>query len=693
MSKDSLLIELGTEELPPKALKKLALAFRDGIVNALAQRELSHGQVQWFASPRRLAVLIADTLTQAPDKTIEALGPPLDRARDSDGNWTPAATGFARKQGVAPDDLSIADTPKGQRLSFSSTQSGAQLAQEVATIINETLATLPIPKRMRWGANRAEFVRPAHWLVVMQGSQTLSNGSVLGLTPGNTTFGHRFHHPDALPLATADDYSEALQQAYVIASFEERQALIKAQVEAQAEAIGAQAVIDDDLLDEVTALVEWPVALTGGFDQRFLDLPPQALISSMKEHQKYFHVTDSSGQLLPHFITVANIESTDPAQVIEGNERVIRPRLSDAAFFFDTDRKTPLADRVGALNKVVFQQKLGSVGDKSRRVEQLARQLAPLTGADETAAARAAVLAKTDLVSDMVSEFADLQGIAGHYYALHDGETADVALALEEQYLPRHAGDKLPSQAVGTTLALAERLDTLVGIFGIGQTPTGSKDPFALRRASLAVLRILVEGNMAMDLRQCLQTAADLYPDGLLQDSTVDATLAYMIERFRAWFEDEQIPVEVFKAVSAKGLTQPLDIQRRVHAVHQFSQLPEAASLAAANKRVSNILGKLDSSHTFSTVSEDLLLDAAEQNLYKALQPISSEVNKRLQQDDYTTAMRELAQLQQPVDQFFADVMVMADDEKIRNNRLNLLKSLRDLFMQVADISQLVVGK
>jgi len=469
--------------------------------------------------------------------------------------------------------------------------------------------------------------------------------------------------------------------------------MIREQVEVEASALGAEAVIDPDLLDEVTGLVEWPVALTGSFEERFLEVPAEALVSSMKEHQKYFHVVDDEGALKPNFITLSNIESEDPVQVIAGNERVIRPRLADAAFFFETDKKTSLADRVAKLESIVFQQKLGTLADKTRRVQALAGSLANQIDASAALAERAALLSKTDLVTEMVLEFSDMQGIAGSYYALHDGEDPEVASALAQQYWPRFAGDRLPETPTACALGLADRLDTLVGIFGIGQPPTGSKDPFALRRASLAVLRIIVEKGLDLDLRECLALAADGYPDGVIAEGTTEQVLAYMIERFRAWYEEESIPVEVFKAVSARNLSRPLDIQRRVHAVHAFSQLPEAAALAAANKRVSNILGKLDGDHKFGDVSADLLQESEEKRLAEELSALEGAARELLAGDDYSGALASLASLRAPVDAFFDGVMVNAEDAALRDNRLNLLKSLRDLFLEVADISQLVVSK
>jgi glycyl-tRNA synthetase beta chain len=692
MSTETLLVELGTEELPPKALKPLGLAFRDGIVDGLGQRELAFGQVRWYASPRRLAILIDEVQLQAADKELEILGPPVERAKDEEGNWSPAAAGFARKQGVQPEQLQTIDTPKGPRLGLRSTAAGVKTSDCLNDIIQASIQQLPIPKRMRWGASRIEFVRPVHWVVAMLGADC-DHGEILGKPTGNTTRGHRFHSSGEITLQRPEDYESALAEAKVVADFSQRQQMIRDQVEVEASALKASAVIDPDLLDEVTALVEWPVALTGSFEERFLEVPAEALVSSMKEHQKYFHLVDDDGRLKPNFITICNIESKDPVQVIAGNERVIRPRLSDAAFFFDTDRKTRLADRVEQLKNIVFQQRLGTLYDKTRRVENLAGSLAEGIGAPVEQSRRAALLSKTDLVTDMVLEFADMQGIAGSYYAQHDGEEAEVASALAQQYWPKFAGDQLPETATACALGLADRLDTLVGIFGIGQPPSGSKDPFALRRASLAVLRILVEKNLDLDLRDCLDLAAAQFPEDVIADDCTGQVLAYMIERFRAWFEEENIAPEVFRAVSARNLSRPLDIQRRVHAVDAFTRLPEATALAAANKRVSNILEKVEAGHEFGDVNADLLQEPQEQALSERLQALACTSREYLARDEYTQALACLAELRDPVDAFFDGVMVNAEDAGLRNNRLNLLRELRNLFLQVADISQLVVSK
>ncbi len=692
MNTETLLVELGTEELPPTALQSLGLAFRDGIVEGLKHRELGHGDVQWFATPRRLAIIVEQLVLRSTEKTVEISGPPLEQARDAQGNWSAAAAGFARKQGVEPEALQTIDTPRGQRLGLRTTVPGLSAAESLNAIIHESIQKLPIPRRMRWGASRAEFVRPVHWVVAMLGEDA-NHGEILGVATGNTTRGHRFMNGGPIALRRPEQYVDALLSANVVAGFAQRREMIREQVTAQARDLGAIAVIDDDLLDEVTGLVEWPVALAGSFEARFLQVPSEALISSMKEHQKYFHVVDDAGKLLPHFITVANIISTDPRQIIAGNERVIRPRLSDAAFFFETDKKTPLADRLPALDNIVFQQKLGTLRDKTARVTGLAAALAPLVGARVELAQRAAQLSKADLVTDMVLEFADMQGIAGAYYALHDGEDAEVAAALAQQYWPKFAGDRLPESLTACTLALADRLDTLVGIFGIGQPPTGSKDPFALRRASLSVLRIIVDKQLSLDLRECLEQAVAQYPRDTLAQGTASQVLDYMIERFRAWYEEDDIPVEVFKSVSARRLSRPLDIDRRVQAVHAFTMLPEAQALAAANKRVSNILDKLESTHSFSEVSTDLLAEPQEKTLFEQIESLSLGCQQYLERSEYTQALNSLASLRAPVDAFFDGVMVNVEDDALRQNRLNLLKQLRDLFLGVADISLLVVAR
>lgn len=687
------LVELGTEELPPKALKNLMDAFAQGIKDGCEKAGLAFSSVEAYASPRRLTAVIRQLEESTPKKEQQVWGPPAKIAFDGDGNPTKAAEAFAKKNGLTVTDLTTDNDGKADKL-VCRIETGGELATELLpNIVEASLNALPIPKRMRWGASRTEFVRPVHWLVMLFGNEIV-DATILGLTASRETRGHRFHYNQVLEIESADDYLKKLPSiAYVEVDFSKRQELIREQVIAEAQKVGGEAVIDPDLLDEVTALVEWPVALTGRFEDRFLEVPAEALISSMKEHQKYFHVVDSEGKLLPYFITVANIISNDPQQVIDGNERVIRPRLSDAAFFFETDKKSNLDAFRERLKPIVFQAQLGSIFDKTERIKALASYIASLIDANATHAERAAELCKSDLVSDMVGEFDKMQGLAGYYYALNDGEDDSVAQAMHEQYLPKFAGDKLPETETGTIIALADRVDTLSGIFGIGQKPTGSKDPFALRRASLGVLRLLVEKGLDLDLRELLTVAAKQHGDNIKDlQGTVDTAFSYMVERFRAWYEEENIKVEVFMAVQAKNLSQPLDINNRVHAVNSFSQLPEAQALAAANKRVSNILGKLESVPS-TQLNESLLQEDAEKALAKSLQAVATEVEPLFADRDYSAALTKLATLRNDIDTFFDDVMVMADDEALRSNRIALLCVLRNLFLEVADISLLVPAK
>ena len=684
MTTRDFLVELGTEELPPKALKKLSQAFADGIEQGLAEANLSGSKIELFAAPRRLAVRIADLPEKQEDKEEVVYGPPAKIGFDEDGKPTKAAEGFAKRSGVDVSEIKTGDNGK---LMIELSIKGQATTSLLADIVQSSLDKLPIPKRMRWGASRTEFVRPVHWLVMLFGNDIV-DGEVLGLKAGNTSRGHRFHAPDDIHIESPAAYEEALRGAFVMASFEERQALIKEQVAAEGKKLNGEAVIDEDLLDEVTALNEWPVALAGNFEERFLDVPAEALISSMKEHQKYFHVVDSEGNLKPNFITIANIESKDPAQVIAGNEKVIRPRLADAAFFWETDRKQPLESRFDKLKSVVWVNKLGSIADKSERISALASKIANATGSDTALAERAAKLCKADLVTSMVYEFTDLQGLAGQYYAEKDGEHADVCAAMVEQYMPAFAGDQLPATATGTAIALADRLDSLVGLFGLGQIPTGTKDPFALRRASLGVLRILVEKKIDLDLNELIDWAIDNNWPVALKENTKATLVEYMLDRFSAWYQDENIPSEVFQAVRARGITKPLDINNRVHAVFGFSKLDAAQALAAANKRVSNILAKAEQGVSDS-VDASLLQEEAEKQLAAKVAEVSSALEPVFAASDYTQAMKTLAELREPVDQFFDQVMVMADDEAVKNNRLALLSQLRNLFLEVADISLL----
>ena len=689
MATQDFLVELGTEELPPKALKPLSDAFADGIRSGLEEAGIAFGQVEAFAAPRRLAVRVRKLEDSQPDKPVEKRGPAVKAAFDDSGNPTKALNGFASSLGVTPEQLDTLETDKGAWVVYRTVEQGKPTMELLPPLVEQVLAALPIPKRMRWGAHRTEFVRPVHWLVFLYGN-TVIDAPIMGLKPGNTTRGHRFHCPRSLIVPTANDYEIVLkQEGYVIADFAERREVVRRGVETIAEKeAGGRAVIDEDLLDEVTALNEWPVPLLGSFEERFLEVPAEALISSMKEHQKYFHVMDPGGKMLPVFITLANLESKDPAQVIAGNEKVIRPRLSDAAFFYETDRKTRLEDRVEQLKPIVFQEKLGSLYDKSMRVAALAGRIAEAIGSDPALAQRAATLGKTDLVTEMVLEFTDLQGIMGQYYAANDGEHEDVAKALNEQYMPRFAGDDLPSTLTGCAVAIADRLDSLVGLFGINQPPSGTRDPFALRRASLGVLRIIIERGLPLDLQTCCEWAEQNFSQ-LSEQNTASTVVDYMLERFRAHYEEQGISAEVYLAVHARRPTRPLDFDRRVKAVDAFRKLPEAEALAAANKRVSNILTKQADESIGEHVDNALLQDPAEIALAEQVSDQAQTVVPLFDSGDYATALSSLASLRAPVDAFFDEVMVMADDEAVRNNRLSLLNRLRNLFLRVADISVL----
>lgn len=683
------LVEIGTEELPPRALRGLSQAFARGLQQQLRDARLDFGRCHVYASPRRLAVMVEDlALQQAPHET-EKLGPAITAAFDDAGQPTRAAEGFARSHGVTVDQLERIATDKGERLVFRATKPGRMTRELLPDHVAAALEQLPIGRRMRWGASREEFIRPVHWLVMLLGDEVVP-AAMFGIESGRHSRGHRFHSPEPFALSHPREYADLLARVhYVQGDFDLRRQLIREQVEARGRELGGQALVSEDLLDEVTALVEWPVTLAGSFEERFLEVPPEALISSMQEHQKYFPVVSTSGRLLPHFIFVANIDSLEPEQVIAGNERVIRPRLADAAFFYDTDRQRLLADRRDSLKGIVFQDQLGSVWDKTERVRQLAALVARQIGGNVAWAERAAELSKCDLVTEMVLEFDDMQGLAGYYYALHDKEPEEVAIALKEQYQPRFSGDALPQSQTGIALALADRLDTLVGIFGIGEAPTGSKDPFALRRAALGVLRICVERELNLDLRDLLASAYAAYGSLPAGEKAEKQVLAYLLERFRAWYEDEGIAAEVFLAVSARQLTQPLDIHQRVQAVHRFSQLPEAQALSAANKRVSNLLARSEENIDATAVDPTYLTEPAEQTLATALAEHEAVVLPLFEEHRYEEALAALASLRAPVDRFFDEVMVMTDHLQQRSNRLALLKRLQQLFLEVADISLL----
>ena len=682
-----LLVEIGTEELPPKALPTLSAAFTDSIVKGLAEAGLQAQNIIPYAAPRRLAVWVKGVAAQQADQIIEKRGPALKGAFDASGNPTKAALAFAASCGVAVADLGKLETDKGVWLVFRQQQAGQATAALFPAMVEKSLAALPIPKRMRWGSGTAEFVRPVHW-IVMLADESVIDAEILGIKTGRESYGHRFHAPDAVSITSPATYAAQLQTAFVVADFAARRDTIRQQVQTTAASFGGTAVMPEGLLDEVTALVEYPNAVAGKFEERFLDVPQEALISTMQDNQKYFALVDANGKLMPHFITIANIDSRDVARVAEGNERVIRPRFSDAEFFWTQDKKQTLASRREGLKTMVFQQKLGTLYDKSARVAQLAAYIAEQLGADAALAVRAAELGKCDLITNMVFEFTELQGIMGRYYANHDGEAAEVAAALDEQYMPRFAGDELPASKTGQILALAERLDTLAGIFGIGQKPTGAKDPFGLRRAALGALRLLIEKQLPLDLADLLDKAADNLTAQLGSKPATHETLDYILERLRGYYQEQGIGAAVVEAVAALKPSQPLDFERRVKAVAAFRQLTAAESLAAANKRISNILKKVDGELP-QTVNADLLQLPAEQALAQAVQAQQDKVLPLFASGDYEAALLSLAELREPVDQFFDEVMVMADDVALKNNRLALLNSLRGLFLRVADLSVL----
>lgn len=689
------LIELGTEELPPTALASLSKAFEKGVLSGLASADLNFDRdsVKRFATPRRLAILVPGLQTQQADKAIEKLGPAIAAAYDKDGKPSKAAEGFARSNGITFDDLITVDTDKGERLCFRSTENGKATSELLESIITNALDALPIPKRMRWGASRAEFVRPVHWLVVLLGDEQV-DCSVLGIQSGKHSIGHRFHAPGSIEIKTPADYEQQLlEQGHIIVDYNKRRDAIAEQVAALGRTINGQAVIESDLLDEVTALVEMPFPLMGKFDAEFLAVPQEALIYSMSEHQKYFHLVDANGQLLPNFITVSNIDSTDPEKVISGNERVIRPRLADAAFFFETDKKVSLSALRERLKPIVFQKQLGTVFEKTQRIGALAEGIANAIGADGAAAKLAGELSKADLASDMVLEFDKMQGTAGGYYALNEGLPEAVANAIKSHYLPKFAGDRVPESGVACAVALADRLDTLTGIFGIGQEPSGSKDPFALRRAAIAVLQIILQNRLAINIQQWIETAAKQHQCDIDSDACSAGVLDYLFDRFAAVYQDQGLAAEIFAAVKAKALNSPLDFDARVQAVAAFSNTAESESLASANKRVSNILAKSETTIDSREFDAALLVEDAEKALAETIARKESEVMPLFDAGNYRDGLLKLTELKTTIDNFFDDVMVNADDEALKRNRLALLARLRELFLHVADISLLAAPK
>lgn len=689
---NDLLVEIGTEELPPLALPQLSAAFADGLCRQLREAGIGFAAQESFAAPRRLGLLLQGIATRQPDQESVRRGPAIAAAFGPDGTPSKAAEGFARSCGVAVSELARERSDKGEWLVFRSLTPGQATAQLIPAMVERALADLPIPRRMRWGAGEETFVRPVHWVCLMLGD-TVIPGTVLGLPASDLTFGHRFHHPAAIRLAQAGDYANRLRrEGFVEPSFAVRRTRIAEQVQSLARERGLQAELEPALLDEVAALVEWPRALVGGFDPEFLAVPPEVLIETMRKNQKYFPLRDNAGRLQPLFVAVSNLESKDPEQVRAGNERVIRPRFTDAKFFWEQDLKQPLSAQFERLESVVFQDKLGSLADKCRRIARLAHALAARFGEDPHRAERASLLAKCDLMSAMVFEFPALQGVIGRYYAIHAGEEPAVSEAMAEQYLPRFAGDTLPSGSCGRILAVADRLDTLVGIFGIGQRPTGAKDPYGLRRASIAVLRILIETPVSLDLKAAIALASEGFPKGILAIDTESSVLAYMLDRLAGYYQDQGIDGDAVDAVLAVGLYDVSDLDRRIRAVQGFRRLPAAYSLAAANKRIRNILAKVQAGQKTSGDPERTLFgEPCESGLWSQIERLRIAVQPLMTTQDYVGVLALLSELKNDVDGFFDQVMVMADDPKIRDNRLALLGRLQDLFLNVADFSRLQI--
>lgn len=688
MTTQNFLAEIGTEELPPKALKKLAVAFADNFTAELNNAGLIFDKVEWFAAPRRLAVKVHNLITEQPSKTIEKRGPAVSVAFDAEGKPTKAAEGWARGCGITVDQAERISTDKGEWLFYQVVEAGKQTKELLVDLVANALAKLPIPKPMRWGDKSEQFIRPVHTVTLLFGGE-LIEGTILGVASARTIRGHRFLGEAEFTIDHADQYPQLLaDKGSVIADFNQRKTIIRRDAEQAAAKVGGVADIEEDLLEEVTSLVEFPVVMTAKFEERFLAVPAEALVYTMKGDQKYFPIYDQSGKLLPHFIFVSNINPADQSAVIQGNEKVVRPRLSDAEFFFKTDLKQRLVDNLPRLKTVLFQQQLGTLFDKTERIERLSGEIAQQIGANVQQAQRAGLLSKCDLMTNMVFEFTDTQGVMGMHYARHDGEDEEVAVALNEQYMPRFAGDELPRSLVACSVALADKFDTLVGIFGIGQHPKGDKDPFALRRAALGVLRIIVEKNLPLDLVDLTEKAAQLYGDKLTNKAVVAEVVDFILGRFRAWYQDEGYAIDTIQAVLACRPTKPADFDARVKAVSHFRTLEAAQSLAAANKRVQNILSKVEGELP-QHIDLALCQEAQEVTLAERVLELQRELQPLFAKGDYQTALDQLADLRESVDNFFDNVMVNAEDAKLRQNRLAILNTLQGLFLQVADISLL----
>ncbi|OBT09967.1 glycine--tRNA ligase subunit beta [Shewanella sp. UCD-FRSSP16_17] len=688
MNVKNLLIEVGTEELPPKALRKLAESFLANFTEELTKAELAFTNATWYAAPRRLAISVEQLAVAQADKVVEKRGPAVAQAFDAEGNPTKAAMGWARGNGITVEQADRLKTDKGEWLLHQAKVVGVETKSLIAAMAQKSLDKLPIPKPMRWGSNTTQFIRPVHTVTMLLGDE-LVPGELLGIESARTIRGHRFMGVDTFELEHADNYLSQLEtEGKVLADYQRRKDIIKLNAEAAAKEIGGIAELEDDLLEEVTALVEWPVVLTASFEEKFLDVPAEALVYTMKGDQKYFPVFDDAGQLLPNFIFVTNIESKDPQQIISGNEKVVRPRLADAEFFFETDKKESLETRLASLESVVFQKQLGTIKARVERISAMAGYIANSIGANSEEAARAGLLSKSDLMTNMVMEFTDLQGTMGMHYARLDGETEAVAVALAEQYKPKFSGDTVPTAPISICVALAEKLDTLVGIFGIGQAPKGAADPFALRRAAIGILRLCLENNLPLDLVDLIAKAKELHGENLTNDKVSEQVLEFFMGRFRAWYQDQGVGVDVILAVLARKPTAPADFESRIKAVAHFRTLEQASALAAANKRVSNILAKVEGEIP-TNIDSSLLVESAEKALADKLTELQPQLAPLFAAANYQEALALLASLRESVDTFFEDVMVMADDAALKNNRLALLNSLREQFLHAADISLL----
>ncbi len=681
------IVEIGTEELPPNDLTALGTSFAKSIAEQLSSSEINHGTVIPYVTPRRLAVYIKDLEDAQPEQKIEKRGPALSAAYMEDGTPTKAAEGFASSCGVTVEQLTTLETDKGSWLYYESVKPGGSTTDLIPTIVTNALSQLPIKRNMRWGTGELSFVRPVHWVLMLYGKSVV-NGTILGIQADSITFGHRVHAPSPIKIPSADQYAVKLEKdGMVIPDFAKRKEYIRQQIMDIADKEEAVAIIDPELLNTVTGLIEHPVALLATFDADFLEVPKECLISAMQDHQKCFALLDQDKKLLPKFILISNLTSNDPPTVIRGNELVMHARLADAAFHYNTDLQMPLAKRVDKLKNIVYQKQLGTIYDKILRIKKLAKHIATEVGADENTAMRAAELCKADLVTNMVYEFPELQGTMGYYYALHDNESQDVADAIVEHYKPKFAQDNLPISSAGVAIAIADRVDTLVGMFGIGKAPTGEKDPFALRRQALALLRILVDKELELDLLQLFTFAAEQYGNKITDPS--EDLLLFCFDRLKAWYLTEDVPAKVFASVLANKPSSPADFHRRIIAVLEFQNLPAATNLAAANKRVHNILQKSETTQLSENIDPGLLVTPEEQALYKELQQKNAEIIPLMDQANYSAILQSLASLQAPVDNFFEHVMVNAEEQNLRNNRLQMLHSLRKLFLQVADVSLL----